>query len=95
MSGFDVDLDLRRSAVRDAPFRLCASFRAPAGITVIFVPSGSGKTTLLLAVLGALRPRRGRIEVGGRLVLDTEQGVDLPTRRRGVGRALSPLRHKL
>lgn len=48
-------------------------------------PSGAGKTSFLRAIAGLLRPHRGRIAVGGLLVLDTERGVDVPPERRRVG----------
>jgi molybdate transport system ATP-binding protein len=47
-------------------------------------PSGSGKTTLLEALAG-LRPASGVIRVGGRTLLDTAAGVNVPVRRRRVG----------
>jgi molybdate transport system ATP-binding protein len=47
-------------------------------------PSGSGKTTLLEALAG-LRPATGVIRVGGRTLLDTSAGIDVPPRRRRVG----------
>ncbi|HYK97166.1 MAG TPA: ABC transporter ATP-binding protein [Candidatus Acidoferrales bacterium] len=39
---------------------------APGTFTAIIGPNGSGKTSLLRAVLGLVRPSRGRIEVQGR-----------------------------
>jgi molybdate transport system ATP-binding protein len=47
-------------------------------------PSGAGKTTLLEALAG-LRHATGVIRVGGRTLLDTAAGIDLPARRRRVG----------
>jgi len=42
------------------------SLAADSGEAVAIVgPNGAGKTTLLLAVLGLLRPQRGRVRVGG------------------------------
>lgn len=85
MSGFDIDVRVERSSRGDEPFRLEAKFEAPAGVTVLFGPSGAGKTTLLLAVLGALRPRAGRVRVAGRELFASSRGLDLPVRRRNVG----------
>jgi molybdate transport system ATP-binding protein len=48
-------------------------------------PSGAGKSSLLRAVAGLVRPRRGRIEVGGETWLDAERGINLPPERRAVG----------
>ena len=47
------------------------SLEIPAGqITAILGPNGSGKTTLLRLLLGVLRPRQGRIMLGGRAQSD-------------------------
>jgi molybdate transport system ATP-binding protein len=48
-------------------------------------PSGSGKSSVLRAVAGLLRPQRGRVVVGGRVLLDTDRGVDVPPEERRVG----------
>jgi len=85
VSGIAVDVTVERRTGPGAPFRLEAAFETEGGITVVFGPSGAGKSTLLLAILGALRPERGRISVAGRVLFDSERGVDLPTRERGLG----------
>jgi molybdate transport system ATP-binding protein len=66
-------------------FALDVAFEAPAGITVLFGRSGSGKTTVANAVAGLLRPAEGRVAVGGRVLLDTAQGLCLPPHRRRIG----------
>lgn len=66
-------------------FTLDAAFAAPEGVTALFGHSGSGKTTVANAVAGLLRPDRGRIVLGGDVLLDTEQGTDLPAHRRRIG----------
>ncbi len=66
-------------------FTLDASFSAPRGITALFGKSGSGKTTIVNAVAGLLRPDSGRVEVQGRVLLDTAAGVFVPPRRRRIG----------
>jgi molybdenum ABC transporter ATP-binding protein len=48
-------------------------------------PSGAGKSSVLRAIAGLLRPEQGRIEVGDRVVLDTDRGIDLPSDGRRVG----------
>ena len=71
---------------RVGAFALDAAFTAPAaGTTALFGRSGSGKTTALNAIAGLHRPRRGRVTLDGRTLLDTERGVDTPPDRRGVG----------
>jgi molybdate transport system ATP-binding protein len=81
VSGFDVELEVER---REA-FLLDVSFSSSDGVTVVFGPSGSGKSTLLLSILGAVRPRRGRLAVAGRDVFNSSRGIDLPIRQRRVG----------
>jgi molybdate transport system ATP-binding protein len=48
-------------------------------------PSGAGKSTVLRAVAGLVRPDRGRIDHGDRVLLDTERGIDVPPDARRVG----------
>jgi molybdate transport system ATP-binding protein len=55
------------------------------GLTVLFGPSGIGKTSVLNMVAGLLRPDRGRIAVGGRMLFDAEAGVDIAPERRRAG----------
>jgi branched-chain amino acid transport system ATP-binding protein len=38
---------------------------APGSLTAVVGPNGAGKTTLLRAISGVIRPRRGRVLVGG------------------------------
>ena len=85
MSGFALDVSLTRHAVDNAGFRLEARLETDAGITVVSGPSGAGKSTLLLAILGALRPDRGRIAVADRALFDSTDGVDLRVRDRQLG----------
>ena len=53
-------------------------------VVALVGPSGAGKTTLLRALAGLVRAR-GRIEVDGRLWLDSERGLDVPPEERSVG----------
>ncbi|HEY8209087.1 MAG TPA: ATP-binding cassette domain-containing protein [Myxococcaceae bacterium] len=55
------------------------------GALVLAGPNGAGKSTALKAILGALRPARGRILLGGVPVFDAAQDVDVPTELRGIG----------
>jgi molybdate transport system ATP-binding protein len=51
----------------------------------LFGASGAGKTTVLESLAGIRRAARGRIEVGGRVWLDSARGVSLRPEARGVG----------
>ncbi|WUD77859.1 ABC transporter ATP-binding protein [Streptomyces sp. NBC_00510] len=48
-------------------------------------PSGCGKTTTLRSVAGLERPTEGRVTLGGRVLFDARQGVNLRANRRGFG----------
>ncbi len=75
-----IDVELARPG-----FTLAAALEVPDGVTVVLGPSGAGKSTLLDVVAGLARPDRGRVTLRGRALLDTQAGVDLPARARGVG----------
>jgi len=66
-------------------FRLEAAFSCDAGVTALFGRSGCGKSTVLNLVAGLLRPERGRIAIGDRVLFDSAAGVDLPPERRRIG----------
>ena len=57
----------------------------PGQVQVLFGPSGAGKTTTLRSIAGLVRPRRGHIEIGGRVVYDATASVWVPSHRRQVG----------
>jgi molybdate transport system ATP-binding protein len=74
------------AAGRQDGFVLDAAFAAPgAGITALFGPSGAGKSSVLAAVAGLLRPREGRIAIGGAVVLDTAARRFVPPEQRHCG----------
>jgi molybdate transport system ATP-binding protein len=68
-----------------ADFTIQVRVEAAQGITVLFGPSGSGKSLTLQCVAGLVRPDRGHIVSGDRVLFDSEAGVDLPPQRRHVG----------
>jgi len=76
----DVEVDRREFTVR-AALQVAAGERL-----ALFGPSGAGKTTLLEAVAGLVQPRRGRIELGGRVLTSTASPVSVvPPWQRRVG----------
>ncbi len=66
-------------------FRLDAEFTAGAERVVLFGPSGAGKSLTLQAIAGIARPDAGRIATGGRVLFDSDAGVNLPPQERRVG----------
>jgi molybdate transport system ATP-binding protein len=80
MATFDLRFTLRQGAVTVAP-EATVTCRTLA----LFGPSGSGKTSVLEAIAGIRAPQAGRIAIDARVLLDTDAGIDVPARRRGVG----------
>src|ERR1700688_1246327 len=66
-------------------FRLAVEFAADGAPLGLLGPSGSGKTMTLRAIAGLETPDRGRIVLHGRVLFDSEQGIDLPARARRIG----------
>jgi len=56
-----------------------------ARVTCIFGPSGSGKTSLLDAIAGLRPMSSGELEIGGRLLFSSAQGINLSPQERSIG----------
>ncbi|MCP1200383.1 molybdenum ABC transporter ATP-binding protein [Notoacmeibacter sp. MSK16QG-6] len=81
MSGaLDVDITVRQGA-----FETRCTFCAQDGITALFGPSGAGKTTALRTIAGLVSGAAGVVRVGGKVLLDSAQGIDVPAEKRRVG----------
>jgi len=76
----EVDIEHRLGA-----FELDIHFRSGRGLTALFGRSGAGKTSIINVIAGLVRPERGRIVVGGSVLIDSERGVRVPAYRRRVG----------
>lgn len=74
-----------RAVAEFAHFDLNVAFEAKASSIAILGPSGAGKSLTLRTIAGLLRPRSGLVAVGGRVLLDTSAGVDVPPEQRGLG----------
>lgn len=81
---FQIDIEKHLTA-RGRRFTLKSSFTADSSRLALFGPSGSGKTLTLMALAGLLKPERGRIAVGERVLFDSGQGVWVAPRMRRVG----------
>ena len=68
-----------------AGFRLSVEFTADGAPLGLLGPSGSGKTMTLRAIAGLETPDRGRIALHGRVLFDSELGVNVPARARHIG----------
>jgi len=66
-------------------FRLDAAFSSREQCVVLFGPSGSGKTLTLQSIAGLVSPDAGKIAFNGRVLFDTQSGVDIPSRHRKIG----------
>ena len=67
-------------------FALDVAFRTEGrGITALFGPSGAGKTSIVRAIAGLKRPDKGRIEIDGDTLFNSETGRNVIARHRRVG----------
>ncbi|MCA1850421.1 MAG: ATP-binding cassette domain-containing protein [Acidobacteria bacterium] len=80
-----VKIKKRLTGLADHGFTLDVEFDVPVGITILFGASGSGKSITLKSIAGIVRPDSGLISVGGRVLFDSERGINLPIRERGAG----------
>ncbi len=78
-------LDARLRLTRGA-FALEVALHLPPGRTVALLgPNGAGKTTVVGALAGLVDVDAGELRVGGRVLLDTDAGIDLPPSERRIG----------
>jgi molybdate transport system ATP-binding protein len=76
----EIDVELARPG-----FELAVRFTGASGVTALFGRSGAGKTTVTALLAGHVRPDRGRISLGGRVLVDTAAGLFVPPHRRRIG----------
>ncbi len=77
-----VTVDVRH---RQGNFTLSTAFASEGRLTVLFGRSGAGKTSLVNIIGGLVRPDQGRVIVDGITLVDTEQRVFVPPRKRRLG----------
>ena len=80
MEALRLAIDVPRRA-----FRVALELAVGRETVALVGPSGAGKTTVLRAIAGLAAPERGRIELDGTVLVDTEARVDLPPEQRRVG----------
>ncbi len=66
-------------------FELNVEFETDGGCMGILGASGCGKTMTLKCVAGIEKPDQGRIVLNGKVLFDSEKGINLPARERRVG----------
>ena len=72
-------------AKRFEGFTLHADFVAGNTAAAILGASGCGKSMTLRCIAGVVKPDSGRIVLDGRVLFDSEKGINLPPQQRNVG----------
>ncbi|WP_042270777.1 ABC transporter ATP-binding protein [Paraburkholderia heleia] len=81
-----IDIDLEATISDGARhFALGMRFVSDATVIALYGPSGGGKSMTLQAIAGLLRPQRGHVRIGDRVLFDSVQQIDLPPEQRGIG----------
>lgn len=66
-------------------FSLDTSFSADGNPLGLLGASGSGKSMTLRCIAGLETPSQGRIILNGRVLFDSQRGINLPSRKRRIG----------
>ena len=66
-------------------FSLKVDFESDAKNIALLGPSGSGKSLTLKCIAGIIKPDSGYIELNGQTLFDSENHINLPPQKRGVG----------
>jgi len=86
VTGETLTARVRKTHLGDGPqlFQLDVALEVPPGITILFGASGAGKSTLLDCIAGLAEPDSGNIAVGGDVVFDSDEKLNVPPQRRHV-----------
>ncbi len=76
-----VDLEKRLKTFRIATRFACET----SGVIALFGRSGAGKSSVVNMLAGLIRPERGRVEINGRVLFDSDRGIDIPPQERRLG----------
>src|SRR5262245_61409716 len=66
-------------------FTLEIEVAAVGGVVALFGRSGCGKSTAVNLIAGLLAADEGRIEIGGEVLFDSRQRIDVPAEQRRIG----------
>lgn len=78
----DLLVDIKK---RFSDFQLNVKFAAGSQTVGLLGASGAGKTMTLRCIAGIERPDCGRIVLNGRVLYDSDQGINLPPQKRNIG----------
>src|SRR3954470_25060577 len=67
-------------ALDDVSFDVCEG-----ELFTLLGPSGCGKSTTLMSIAGFQTPEAGRIDIGGELLYDAAERINVPAERRNLG----------
>jgi molybdate transport system ATP-binding protein len=77
-----IDVDIKHQL---GSFPIEAKFKNDGRLTALFGASGSGKSSVINMIAGLIQPRMGRIAIDGRVLVDTERGINVASHKRRVG----------
>ena len=66
-------------------FSLSVKFETERGVTALYGSSGSGKTSLVNMIAGLVTPDRGHIGIDGMTMFDSNERINVPPHKRGIG----------
>ncbi len=78
-------LQIKKVCLPLADYKLTIDITLRGKIVAIYGPSGAGKTTLLDVIIGLRKMSSAYIQLGERVLQDTENGLFVPVQKRRVG----------
>jgi molybdate transport system ATP-binding protein len=75
----------KRLVAEDRVFELDVAFQSSEDMIMIFGPSGSGKSVTIQIIAGLRTADSGHVVLNGRVLYDSNTGIDVPARARNVG----------